>query len=144
MTSALGSHGTLLKIGDGGTPTESFASIAELADITAPPLSRTMHEARSQTQPWVERVAGMLDAGECTMALNFIPTDSTHNDDTGLIADLVAGTLRNFQLWFPDSGPKKWGFAAYISAVQATAPVDGLLTADVTLTISGAVNFDAT
>ena len=137
-TAAEFAHGTLLKLGNGGAP-ETFATIAEVSDLKPPQIHQEALEATSHdsTDGWKEFVGGLLDAGEVTLTVNFLPTHATHSYSAGLIKDAVNRTKRNFQLVFPDAGGTTWTFAALVTAFEPNAPVDGLLTADVTLTISG-------
>ena len=138
MTDAISSFGTLLKIGGGGTA-EQFTTIAEVRDISGPPLGLGTEEVTSQSSPggWREFVPTLLEAGEVTFDLNFVPTDPTHSYSAGLIDDMVSRTLRNFELVFPDTGATTWAFAAYVTGVEPDEPVEGALAASVTLTISG-------
>ncbi len=135
---AISSFGTLLKIGDGGDP-ENFTTIAEVQDIKPPSLELGTEEVTHHGSPggWKEYVATLLDAGEVSFSLNFIPSDATQGYSTGLIADMVNKTLRNFQLVFPDTGSTTWSFAAFVTGFEPDAPVEGKLSADVTLKISG-------
>jgi len=136
---AISSFGTLLKIGDGGG-TESFTTIAEVRDISGPGFEQGTEEVTHHTSPgrWKERIATLLDAGEVTFELNFLPAETTHSYSSGLLEDMVNGTKRNFQLVFPDTGATTWTFPAIVANFEPTAPVEGKLTADVTLEISGA------
>ena len=130
------SHGTLLKIGDGGG-TEVFTTIAKIKDIGGPAFNRGTHDASTQTTDWGEVVPGIKMGGQVTFDINLIPTDGTHDESTGLLKDFIDGTKRNFQLEFPDAGTTTWQFAAYIVNYEPDAPVDGLLTASLTLEITG-------
>jgi len=141
MTEPLGSFGTLVKIGDAATPTEAFTTIGELGDIDGPSMTLDTHEAPSQTSLVMKRVAGMLKMGAVTFPINFIPTDGTHDDSTGLIADMFARTLRHFQLVWPDAGSTTWAFSAYVAGVHPKGVTNGVLSAEVSLEISGAVTF---
>jgi hypothetical protein len=137
-SSAISAFGTLLKIGDGGG-TEVFTSIAEVGDISGPALKMDTQDVTSHVSPGAfrERVPGLLDAGEVTFSLSFLPTAATQSQSTGLIRDLRNRTKRNFQLVFPDAGSTTWSFAAYVTAFSPKEPVEGKLSADVTLTITG-------
>lgn len=141
MTDALGSHGTLIKIGDGGTPTEVFTTIAELRDINGMGLQLGTHEAANQLSEWIAKVPGMLSIKPVTFQVNLIPDDPTHDPTTGLVADMRNRVLRNFQFVYPDTAGTIWEFSAYVVDFQGTAPMDGLLTADVTLDGSGEPTF---
>ena len=131
------SHGTLLQTGDGGSPTETFATIAKIKDIKGPTLNRGTHDASTQTTDWSESVPGLKKGGQFTFDVNFIPTDATHDPSTGLIKDYVDGTKRNIRIIWPDPGSTTWQFAVYVVNFEPNAPVDGLLTASVTLEITG-------
>lgn len=138
-TEAISSFGIQLKLGDGATPTESFTTIAEVKDTKPPALKQATEEVTNHgsTGGWREFVGTLLEGGEVTFTLNFVPTDATQGYSTGLIADLVNKTLRNFQLIFPDAGSTTWAFAAHVTGFEPDAKVEGALEADVTLEISG-------
>jgi hypothetical protein len=135
---AISSFGTLLKVGDGES-SETFTTIFEVGDISGPGLGLDTEESTNHSSPggWEEVIATILRTGEVTFPVNYEPTEATLNATTGLIADVVARTLRNFQLVFPDAGSTTWSFAAYVTAFEPGAPVNGKLTADVTLKPSG-------
>ena len=139
MTDALSSFGTLIKIGDGATPTEGFTTIAELLDIDGVTLKSNTEDATNHSSPgsFEEKVVTTLSAGPVKLGINFIPTNATHSQSTGLIKDWKNKTKRNFQIVFPDSGATTWSFAAYVTNVDIKAPVKGKLRADVTLDITG-------
>ena len=138
MTSYSG-FGTLLKIGDGATPTETFTTIAQVLNIGGPALSQDAIDVthHSSTGGWREFVGGLLDGGEVTFDINYDPDAATHNATTGLINDMENRTKRNFQLVFPDTGPTTWSFTALVAGFEPSAPIDDKLAASVTLKVSG-------
>jgi predicted secreted protein len=138
MTEAISAFGTLLKIGDGGSP-ENFTTIAEVKDISLPHFARDMIDVttHSSTEGWREFMAGLKSGGEVTFEINFLPTDATHSYAAGLLHDLEGGTLRNFKVVLTDAGNTTWTFAAIVSDFTPKAPVAGALTAAVTLKLSG-------
>lgn len=133
----LASHGTLVQIGDGATPTENFAAIGDLKDITAPNVTMETHDASTQTSDWAIFIPGLKRMEPVTFGVNFDPTEATHDHLTGLIKDSLDQTKRNFRIVFPDPGNTTWEFAAYVMSVVPEAPVDGILTAAVTLQPTG-------
>jgi len=135
-TQAISAWGTLLKIGDGATP-ENFTTILQVQDITPPAPTALLEDATAHdsTGGWTEDKPTLLDMGDCTFGVLYVPTAATHDAGTGLISDLVAKKLRNFQLVYPDT--TTWSFSAYVAKFQPKAPVRGLLKADVTLNVSG-------
>jgi len=137
MTSALASFGTLLKLGNGVTTTaETFTTIAEVKDISGPGMSlNTADVTAHDGSGWREHVATLLDAGEVSFDVNYVPTNATHNNTAGLIKMMTSRALRNYQLVFP--GPTTWTFAAFVTGFEPGSPVDGALTASVSMRISG-------
>lgn len=135
----ISAFGTLLKIGDGGSPTETFTTIAEVTSIGGPGLSLDTIEITNHSSPggWREFIGGLLNAGEVSLDINYDPVGATHNATTGLIADMVARTLRHFQLVFPDTGSTTWSFTALVTLFEPSEPVDDKLAASVTLKLTG-------
>lgn len=137
-SNAISSFGTLLKIGDGEVE-EEFTTIAEVTNIAGPNLSQETIDvtSHSSTERWREFIAGLLDAGEVSFDINFIPTENTHKLSTGILGDMVAGTKRNFELVFPDGGSTTWSFAAIITAFEPSEAIDDKLAASISLKLSG-------
>jgi predicted secreted protein len=127
--------GTLLKRGDGGGP-ETFATVAQVTNITGPGLSADTVDVTAHDSPsgFREFIATLVDTGEVTLELVFDPDHATH---IALRTDMVAKILRNFQLIFPDTTNTQWDFAAFVTGLEPSAPVDGALTASATLKLSG-------
>ena len=130
------SHGTLLKLGDGGG-TEVFTTVAKIKDISGPEFNRGTHDASTQTTDWGEIGPGLKRGGQVTFTINWIPTDGTHDHLTGLRKDFIDGTKRNIQIVWPDPAATTDQFAVYILNLGPTAPVDGLLEQSVTMEVTG-------
>lgn len=138
MSSATSSFATLVKIGNGGT-SETFATIAELRDIKGPNLKLNTTEVtpHTSTDGWKEHIGTLLEGGEVTFDVNWLPADATHSFSAGLVKDMVGRTKRNFQIVFPSASPTTWSFTALVTGVGPSAPVDGVLAASITLLITG-------
>lgn len=138
MSDAISAFGTLLKMGDGGT-SESFTTIAEVSDIKGPKLSLDAIDVtnHSSTEAWREFVGGLLDAGEVSLSINFMPTETTHDPSTGIISKLTDRGKHNFQMVFPDDDATTWSFTALVTAFESSEPIDDKLAADITLKITG-------
>lgn len=136
--SALSAFGTLLKLGDGGG-TETFTTIAGVRDIGGPAFTLETLETtnHSSTAGWREFIGGLLSGGEVSLDLLFDPDAATHSYSTGLIKDMVNRTVRHFQIVFTDPTPTTWSFSALVTSFEPSAPHDDLLTASVTLTVTG-------
>lgn len=136
-TSAISSHGTLLKIGDGGG-SEIFTTIAEVLDITGPSYAWETEDVTSHdSAKWREHVPTIKEGGEVGFELNYY--SATTQD--AMRTDFMNGTKRNFQVVFPlpASGTETHAFAAYVTGIEYDAPVEGVLRQNVVLTITGAV-----
>ena len=133
---AVGSHGTLLKIGDGAGGGEAFTTIGEVKDISGPPQTTDTEEVTSHDSGgWKEYIPTLLDAGDVTFQVNYTGAASQKS----LRTDQSNKTLRNFQIVLPTQTPETLSFSAYITSFSYGAPVSGALTADITLKVTGAV-----
>lgn len=140
-TIAVSSTGTLLKIGDGASPTEVFTTIAEVKDISGPSVALGTEEVTSHDSGgWREFVPTLLEGGEVTFDLNF-NAGNTQGFSGGLYDDMIDKTRRNFKIVLPTTTSKTGSFAAYVTGFELAAPVEGVLTASVTLMISGSITW---
>lgn len=134
-TQAVSSHGTLLKVGDGADP-EVFATIAEVKDISGPAMSLNMEDATSHDSGgWREEIATLLEAGDISFDINYT-ADTTHET---LQAAQYGRERLSYQIVFPMTPPITKSFAGYVTSFEFGAPVEGILTASVTIRVSGAV-----
>lgn len=130
-------YGTIFKVGNGGSPTETFTDFgAEVTSITPPGYSRDALDATHMSSPdrFREYIAGLMDAGEVSMDLNYIPDTAD-----AFVAAVIAGK-QNYQVVFVDESAAAiltFTFAAICTAYQPTAPVDGKMTATATFKVSG-------
>lgn len=140
MTGAVASHGTLLQKGNGAGP-EVFTTIAEVTEITPPALKRESIDATSHASPaaWHEKLKGLKDPGQVTFSINYLPANATHGIGVGgLLGDFSNDTtISNWKLVFTDGSSTAWIFPAFVVSFAPKAPLNGRLTADVTLEISG-------
>jgi len=121
-TPASGTYTTLGGVTDLNLP-ELQAETVDTTDMEASSAARTC-------------IPTLIALGDCTFTLNFDSSDATQEQ---LMADLVAGTSRLYQIALSDSGTAFWAFNAYVTRFAIGAPVDGKLTAAVTLKPSGPV-----
>jgi hypothetical protein len=137
-TSARSSHGTQLKVGDGGTPTEVFATIGEVKDISGPSMTLNTETVTSHDSGgWMEIIPTLLEAGEMTFDVNYYKATT----QTRLRTAQTARTRLNFQMVFPPTGSPTdtLAFSGYVTGFEYSAPVEGVLTASVTIKIDGPV-----
>ena len=134
------SFGIVLKRGNGGAP-ETFASVAEVKDIKPFKLKAETKETthHGSAGGWRTFQATLIEGGECTFKINFLPDDTTHNFSAGLAADLMNRQQRNYQIILPDTTTTGYQFASIVTQFDPDGPVEGLLETDITLKITGAV-----
>jgi hypothetical protein len=137
-SSGIAAFGTLIKIGDGNA-SESFATIAEVTNITGPAgkTNTTDITNHSSTNATKEIVPTTIDPGTWTLEVNLIPTAITQGYTYGLIRDWQARNKRNFQLVWPNIGNTQITFTAYVTGFDQKAPVDGKLAATFKLDVTG-------
>lgn len=140
MTQAVNSNGTLLQMGD-GMVSETFTTVAEVLDISGPSLEAGTEEATSHdSDGWREFIVTLLTAGEVSFDLNFF-NDPTQDFTTGILDVMLNGETVNWQLVFPTSPLVTVSFAAMVTGHDFDAPVEGKLSASVTLQTTGEVDF---
>jgi predicted secreted protein len=135
--------GTILAYGD-GAQAEVFTKIGQLKDISGPNMSRDTIDVTNHDSPggFREFLASVRDGGEITFAIEYDPGDATHDQDTGLLYLFGLNVRTNFQLIFPvASGNGFWGyeFSGVVTGFSPKEPVEGSITADITIKVGGAV-----
>lgn len=138
-SSAVHAFGSLLKKGDGGSP-ETFTTVAEILTLPFPKLSHETIEVtnHSSTEGWREFIPGLKDGGEFSVDINYLPTDATHNNTTGLLYNLsVTNGKANYQIVMSNALATTWTFAALVTGFEADASIDGQLKATVTFKLTG-------
>lgn len=138
MGNAISAQGTIISRGPGGVG--PFTPIAELRDISGPALSRNPIETTNHNDSDENYVVGIRRYGEVTFTVGYIPSNATHDSQTGLIESWQNGDRDIFQVEYPDGA--KWIFSGFISNFGANAPLDDGLTADVTIRTTGGMIFD--
>lgn len=139
-TSARIGYGTLFASGNGASP-EVFTTLGEVTAITPPGWSRDTVDATHEQSPGAHRefIAGLADAGEVSMDINFVPGNAAAAALEAEKALTGSSTLINRRITFPDGS--YMSFAAILTAVEPDAPIDDKMSASVTLKVSGAPTF---
>jgi len=116
-----------------------YETIAECKTISGPGLEADEIDVTNQDSSGSlrEYLRGLINPGEITTEVNFDPNDSTHDGSTGMFADLLAGTVRNWKIVFPTTPTATLAFTAFVKSFPLTAPVDNVLSASLTLKVTG-------
>lgn len=134
-SSSLEAQGLQIKIGDGQV-SETFTAIPEVKEISGPSGSASIIDITDLDSTHKEKRMGLPDEGQVSFTLMFIPKQTQHAQ---LRTDRAARTLRNFQLVFTDDPVTTWTFAAYVTKLEVSGEVDGVVEAEVELEITGAI-----
>ena len=116
----------------------AYAQVTSISGpgITVDTVDVTSHDS---TSAWEEHVATIIRSGEITLDIVYDPANATHkNAAGGLLADLVSRTAIVLTLIFPDAATTEWTGSAFVTGFEPGMPVDGALTASVTLKPTGA------
>lgn len=132
--------GHLLKVGDGagnGAASSAYTTISEGQMLDGPKIAADALEATNTDSDggWKEFVVAQLDGGQLTWNGNYVANSAQE----GMRTDLVAGTLRNFQVYSPTNTAKTYSFTALIVSFNPKFDYKGVIGLSLTLRISGAV-----
>lgn len=140
---AIPAYGTLLKRET--TPgSGTYATVAEVKSMSGPSMKGDIIDVTTHSSAaagaWREKISSLLDPGDITFAINLVPGLAGHKS---LIADFTGRVKTKFKFVFPDVGLTEWLFEGYITSFGAKAETDGVLEADLTVTLTGAPTFPA-
>ena len=123
--------GTSLSRGDGAEP-EVFTAIANITALTPPGISRETLDVTAHDSPdgYMEFIGGLKDAGEVSFDVRYDP--SVHDV---LVDDFEAAEPIDYEVAFPDG--TVWAFSAILTGFESDAPYDDVLSASLTLKVSG-------
>lgn len=154
---------TLLKIGNGASP-EIYNLVANVGDLNGPTMSGAVVDvtSHSSAHPWREKLVTLLDAGEITLPLFYIPAStgeigtvnvpfghdygdggtttfglegvfaSRGNLNTGQV-----GTPYNWAIQYPDATQTTDYFTGFVSKFSKKSAVAGVEMAEVTIVLTG-------
>lgn len=127
-SNGISAHGTIIK--------RNGTAIAELKDITPPPLSRKAIETTTHNSDDDSYVAGVRRKGEMSAMVNWLPSgEATHGATSGLLAAWADGTKDRYDIDYPDGS--QWIFSGFVIGIAPKAPVDGAFEATITIRPSG-------
>lgn len=139
---ALPAINTFLYLGTTASPPVYGTPIANVGDYAGPGMSKQMVDvtSNSNANPWRLKIGTLLDGGDLALPLYFIPADSDMQALLAVFATNGEAGIRWFKLAFSDD-TTDWFFQASISKWNLKMPVAGVVTAEVTFTISDEVQF---
>lgn len=127
-SNGISAHGTIIK--------RNGTAIAELKDITPPPLTRNPIDTTTHNSDDDSYVVGIRRKGELQFMVNWLPSgEATHDANTGLLDAWATGSKDEYQILFPDGAV--WLFSGFVTNIAPTQPVDGAQEASISIRPSG-------
>lgn len=136
-SNASAGFGVQLQVSDGAS---TFTTVAEVTSLSGPELSTETADVTHHQSPgaWEEHVPTILRSGEVSATINYLPTDSTHDNSAGVLSLLSGKTQRDYKIIWPDASSTEWTLpSCIVSGFSPSAPTDDRLSAEVTLKPSG-------
>lgn len=127
-TNAAIGYSTTFGIKNGGG---TFDNVAEVTKVKPPGYSRDAIDATHMESPdkFREYIAGLMDAGEVSIDINYVPSASDV-----IIAAMLAGK-GDFKITLPNA--VSMTFSAVVTGFEPDAPLDDKMVATATFKVSG-------
>lgn len=115
----------------------SIGAIGNVVDINWPGMSATVIDVtdNDSTNGWREKIAGLKDAGEFTVTVNYTKAKTT------TLVGGIAGSNEVFTITLPDGST--FACSGFISALSGPIPMDEAIQQELTITLSGEPTFTA-
>lgn len=142
MPEGISAHGTDLDYEP--TPGGAFSAVAEVGDLVLPGFMRNEHDTTPHNRNIDSNVLGVLRREGITFPLFFNKANASHAGASSLMQLGLnePPTLTGFRITTPDGF--ELIFSGRVKDFKWTAPVDGVLTANVTLRATGPMKVDGT
>jgi predicted secreted protein len=143
-STALLGYGSVFQIVSDSSP-DLYVELAEIKSITPPSISVDQVEVTHMQSPnrYREFISGLLDGGEASFEMNFIP-GSTSDDRLFELLNLPTGVSRRRACRISYPNGVTWSFEAEVTGYEPDIPFDDAMTATVTLKVSGTITPGAT
>ncbi len=145
---AVPSKGTQVYYGSSASP-PAYTVIARQASITGLGLSVKVEDVTAQDSgtPWRQYVPTLLDGGDVSFDMFFLPSDAGQKAVLTLFTDRglngTPGLPIPFKIVFSDAALTVWTFDGFVTGFKMTATVDGVLKAAVVIKCTGEPSFPA-
>lgn len=134
MTDASLGYDSSYRIWDSTLPVPALVDIGEVFNITPPGGTADRVDATHMKSPGRRReyIAGLIDSGEASFEINFVPGSET---DQFIRRLLTSGEIVEHQIEFPNGVTVTYD--ASITGYEKTVPLDDRMTATITVAPSG-------
>ena len=120
--------------------TGEWEALAEIKSINGPGMSRGTSDTTTLDTPggYKTFIGAFRDPGTVSMSMNF--TRDTYEQ---MKADFEDDTLQNYEIVLPDDETTTLEFEGLVTELPLAVPTDDVITADVTIKVSGQVNLES-
>lgn len=133
-------YGSVFQIVSENSP-DNYVALAEITNISPPSADVDQVDVSHMQSPerYREFIDGLIDGGECSFDMNFVP-GSTSDDRLFELLALPIGTNHNrsCRISFPNG--VTWTFLATLVGYEPDVPTDDKMTATVTFKVSGSIS----
>ncbi|MBK4216134.1 hypothetical protein JJJ17_09370 [Paracoccus caeni] len=139
MADGMIGYGSTVRIGRGATPT--FTELALIGDLDLPDEQIDEVEVTHMKSPGRRRqfIAGLIDSGELTIPMNYIP----NSPSDVLCRELKAsGEDVIVEITITEGGTPEQ-FVGFVNGYNRSAPIDDKMTAEVTFRLSSFIEPEA-
>jgi hypothetical protein len=126
-------YGSKFSIHDDNSP-GVYVEMGEVFNITPPNSQTDDVDVTHNQSPSRKRefIPGLIDPGECSFEMNFIPGSAS---DVRIRALQISGAQKMCEIEFPNA--ETWEFLASIKGYEISSATEDKMTATVTLRVSG-------
>jgi predicted secreted protein len=119
-----------------------FTDVAEVVNIGAPQGAADDVDVTNQDSPnrTKEYIRGMIEQGEATFTMNWLPNDATQDQTNGVLALFISGETKNWKITLP-AATLVWTFPGYVKTFNPSINTNEALTVEVGLKVTGASTF---
>lgn len=137
-------YGSVFEIVNENSPNQ-YTALAEVFNITPPSSVLDQIDVTHMQSPDRRRefISGLIDSGECSFEMNFIP-GSTSDDRLWELLSLPTGASRRRSCRISYPNGHTHTFDAELTNYEPAIPTDDKMTATVTFKVSGAISRGAT
>jgi len=131
--------GSVFEIVDDNSP-DLFVAMAEIKSVKPPSAKVDQVEVTHMQSPGMYRefISGLIDSGEASFVMNFIPNSASDSRIFALLnLPIGVSRLRAMRCSFPNG--TTWSFTGQIVGYEPEVPFDSVMTATVTVKVSGPI-----
>ena len=143
-SAAMLGYGSTFEIVSDSSP-DLYVAMSEVKSITPPSADVDQVEVTHMLSPnrYREFISGLIDGGEVSFEMNFIPGNASDQRIFELLNLPVGATRRRAcRISYPNG--RTWSFDAEVTAYEPDVPFDDAMTTAVTFKVSGPVTAGAT